>query len=164
VEFRQASARVRASGPPPYVTLSLNQQDYKGEVPFEGSDEVRLRLFFSRPVERGGKGTRRPFEAILERDNAGWHCRLAARDRQDVHIVSRWNEAESMTNQRGHHDFPEMPKMLDIGLADAAHGARWFLRCHLRHSRTKGDIFMARLENVRDDWPKEERPAGSPRR
>lgn len=159
VAMRQESATVRDSPPPEYVTLNLtgHKADRVGKVELAGSDQVRVRMRFDRPAERGGKGGRRLFEVAIRKGNV-WSFSLSPRDRDDPRLVCRWNDSGSMIGMKATYDFPEMPDGMQLGIADGPRGAKWFLRCrfkHIREPRPGGveDIVAARLEEITGDWP-----------
>lgn len=157
--YRQARPEVTDTRPPEYVTLKLagNKADRERKVALARSNQVRVRMFYDRPEDKGGKGTRRLFEVIITKGQV-WSLRLSERDSKDRRLVCRWNETDSLMGMRPTYDFPELPRSFQLGLADVAKGPSWFLKCEFRHLREQqngrtDDVIAARLQDVTAAWP-----------
>lgn len=141
----------------PYVVLNLtgHREDREGKIALASSREVRLRINYDRPSEKGGKGSRRRFEIYVTKGQV-WHLSLV--ESKDARIVCRWNEDDSLMGIKPTYDFSELPKSVDVGLSDPVKGPKWFLKCRLKFDREVRDgkpeeIFRAKLTDVAPFWP-----------
>jgi len=150
--------RVFAAPDPEYIPIQLfgDKGHEVGEARLRGTTRrIRVRLDFSRPRDKGGKGGRRTFEVHVERTQV-WSLKVDV----DPTVICRWNNKDTPNFTTAQWAFPEFPETLQLGVSDMTQRRTWFLT--LRFKKTTAtdpetsrvqETIRVKLDSVSESWP-----------
>jgi hypothetical protein len=137
---------------PPITVFRLNKTDNRKSEPIVLREkrpwEARIELQYDRTKEHGGQGPRHPFEIAITRTNQ-WKFKVIVPGTPLPQAVAyRWNEKDNEKNET--HDYPTLPKSLQLGLYGRGGKAQWFMTC--KFAERDGRLHVL-LEQVAPGWP-----------